>query len=442
MFSLRRTALQALLVGAIAPGPVLSLPSELVLKQDPPPPVQNERHKSELGAHKVSERLRVAEALLAEERVEEALAEYQRAVELASPRSSELRVARFAYAQALSRLNREIEAAEQYQAAIRDNGGRDPIAYFNLGNAYARAGRNEQAVEAYRRAIEQRYGNYARAHNNLGLVLVRLGRYDEARAAYLRALALEGGYYADAHYNLSRLYLLLGESKRAREQLALALRMEPQHEDAAILWAELAEKHDPYRSEAETVVDASGEVSATRPAPATERETGHTVAVRPTTFRLLQQARAARDRGELGRAAELYQASLRAEGQSVTPIEWELAAVWSRLDRLQEASAAYRRIIAKAGDRYPMAYYNLGRLMMREEKYAGAAVLLRQALIRVGEYPYIYLALSEALERSGDVDGAIQALLKYGETRPKGEDEIEEEDWYRRKLASLRQQKK
>jgi len=455
MFAIRRTTRQALLTGAFVLWPAVAFSQSPEPKPvSPRPPAQNEKGsdqseaaKGEPGSrgNKVSDRLRAAEELLNESHTEEALAEFQRAVEIAAGRPSELRAARFAYAQALSKLGRETEVAAQYQAAIRESGGRDPIAYFNLGNAYARAGQNQSAADAYRRAVEQRYGNYARAHNNLGLVLVRLGRYDEARAAYLRAIDEERGYYADAHYNLAQLYLYTGERKQAGEHLAVTLRIDPSHEDAAILLTQLTENRDPYRNDVESIVATLAPRANTRrvaPAPSSP-EAGSaaapTVAVSPAAFRLLQQARAARDHGEFERAATLYHSSLRTEGTPVIPIEWELAAVWMRLGNLREASEAYRRIIAKAGDRYPMAYYNLGRVMMQEGKYAGAAVMLRQALTRVGEQPYIYLALSESLERTGDLDGAIEALLKFGEMRPKVSEEKEEPDWYQRKLAGLRE---
>ena len=457
MFSIRWAIHQALFISLMALWPAALYAQSQEPKPEPPSsPAQSEKGNNQSESskndpsgrgNKVADRLRAAEGLINESRLDEALAEYRRAIEIAAGRPSELRAARFAYAQALAKLGRETEAAAQYQSSIRESGGRDPIAYFNLGNAYARAGQNQEAVDAYRHAIEQRFGHYARAQNNLGLVLVRLGRYDEARTAYLRAIAEEHGHYADAHYNLAQLCVYTGDRKQASDHLAFTLRLDPSHEDAAILMAQLAENHDPERNDVESVTAASAPSTMTRKAmpaataPKANTTTGPTVAISPAAFKLLQQARSARDTGDLGRAAALYQSSLRTEGTFVAPIEWELASVWTRLDNTREAAEVYRRIIARVGDRYPMAYYNLGRLMMKDGKYAGAAVMLRQALARVGEQPYIYLALSESLERSGDIDGAIQALLKFGESRPKVSEEQEEPDWYARKLASLREQK-
>jgi tetratricopeptide (TPR) repeat protein len=355
-------------------------------QQEAPPPVQREKGsepgegtKNELRARsaQVSDRLRAAEELMSQSREEEALAEYRRAIELAAGRPAERRLARFAYAQALSKLGCPAEAAPLYEAVIRSSRGRDPVASFNLGNACAAAGENQRAAAAYRQAIEQRFGHYARASNNLGLVLVRLGRYDEAREAYLRAIAEERGSYADAHYNLARLYLLRGELKRTEEHLTSALHLDPAHEDAATLQAELAASRDAHRRDAESVITdpsrAARRIAGTISSSEAEPGATRTVAVNPAAFRLLQQAREARDRGDLERASSLYQSSLRAEGRPVNPIEWELASVWSGQDRAREAAAAYQRILARAADRYPMAYYNLGRALMKEGKYAASS---------------------------------------------------------------------
>lgn len=442
---------------------------------------------------KPSDHLRKAEELMKTGQTEEACGEYQQAIDGAPKRSSEHRAARFAFAGALSKLGRHSEAAAQYQAAIDEGGGRDAVAYFNLGNAYARAGANERAVAAYRQAIEQRYGRYSRARNNLGLVLARLGRLDEAREEYQQAIAEESGHYADAHYNLALLYWRQGDDKSAERHLAQARRDNPNHEDAAILLAQLTAGGRPEdANQAETVVSAPADTTinnAERPVPqgkpserdlaairraATAASTvpplvakatansslppapkiappqppsvvsnpssgGMSVSVSPAAYRLLLQAREARRGGNLEQATTLYRSALQSAGRDVAPLQWELAEVLMRLDRPSEAAELYRRIIATAGARYPSAYYNLGRAMMGEGKYAGAVVMLRQALARLGEQSYIYLALSEALERSENIAGAVEALNKYAALREKERADEDEREWYTRKLARLRE---
>jgi tetratricopeptide (TPR) repeat protein len=445
-----------------------------------------------LQAQPPADRLRQAEELMKAARPDEAFAAYEEAIETAAGRPAERRAARFAYAQALTLTGRHDAAAAEYQAAIDEGGGRDAIAYFNLGNARARAGRHEQAAAAYRRAVEQRYGRYSRARNNLGLVLARLGRLDEARDEYLKAIAEESGHYADAHYNLALLYWRQGDAKSAEKHLTRARRDNPNHEDAAILLAEITAGSRPEAAnQAETVVSAPPDAAtnADQPAPAgkpSERDlaiirnaataaaavpasvarptkqsplppapktappqppsvvsnptsAGISVSVPPAAFRSLQQAREARREGNLDRAATLYRAALQSAGRDVAPMQWELAEVLMRLDRPSEAAELYRRVITVAGDRYPSAYYNLGRAMMGEGKHAGAVVMLKQALTRLGQQSYIYLALSEALERSENINGALEALSRYAALREKERADAEEKEWYERKLASLRE---
>lgn len=366
------------------------------------------------------------------------LDELRQAVEAAAAQPARLRAARFAYAQALAQAGRDADAAAQYRQAIHESRGNDPVSYYNLGNAYARLQQNEQAAEAYRRALEQRFNHYARASNNLGLMLVRLGRFDEAQQSFLKAIAEERGGFADAHYNLAQLYAQQGNVKAASEELIVTLRLDPRHDDARLLTEQL--KFDPGADRSrETVlaVNARPEVKTSSPALPV-------VTVTADTFRLLQQARSERDRGDLTRAVTLYQSALREEGTSVSAIEWELAAILSRLDNAREAEESYRRLIARSGDRYPMAFYYAGRMMMKQQKYGAAVVMLRQALARVGTAPYIYLALVDSLEHLEDYEGAIQALEQFNQSRlarKNNDTDNSDDEWYKSKLASLNEKK-
>lgn len=459
-------------------------------------PIQPKLTQSQ-SAQKSPDHLIKAEELMKSGQAEAAFGEYQKAIDAAQKSSPERRAARFAFAQALSKEGIHDEAAKQYQAVIEENKGRDAVAYFNLGNSYARIDENEKAIAAYRQAIEQRYGKYSRAHNNLGLVLARLGRLDEARDEYLQAIQQESGHYADAHYNLALLYWRQGDDKSAEKHLAQTRRENPNHEEASILLAQITSGARPEdANKIETVVSApantianaapvvadksinpkqeeskavapitestsrealnkkpaleSGLSQPLPPSPKTappqapsvvSNPTASTVSVSvsPDSFRLLQQAREARRIGNLEKAANFYRSVLQAEKRDLPPIQWEFAEVLMRLDKPAEASELYRRIITYAGARYPSAYYNLGRAMMGEGKYAGAVVMLKQALTRLGEQSYIYLALSEALERSENINDAVEALNKYALLRTKERTDDEEKGWYERKLASLRE---
>lgn len=380
----------------------------------------------------VSDKLRMAEDLLNQSRAEEAVATFRAALDLAANRPTELRNARFAFARALSRINRYEEAIEQYQLLLRDSNDRDPIVYFNLGNLQTRLGQNEKAVESYRKAIEQRYGRYARAWNNLGIVLVRLGRYDEAREAYLKAIAEERGVFADARYNLAQLYWQQGDVKNAEAEISSALRLSPDNEDIKKLAEQIRYGGATGNSTAAVIVARSAVKSKD------DANNPRLVVVSDEIFKFLQQARSARDRGEYAQSLTLYQSAMKSD-KPVMAIEYEMAEVLLRAEKAVEAEAAFRHVIAEAGDRFPMAYLQAGNAMLKQQKFGAAVVMLRQALARVGDKPEIYIALSEALTKTDDIDGAVAILEKLSRLESAS---TENKAWSQRRIAELQTHKK
>lgn len=380
----------------------------------------------------VSDKLRTAEDLLNQSRTEEAVATFRAALDLAANRPTELRNARFAFARALSRINRHEEAIEQYQMLLRDSSDRDPIIYFNLGNLQTRLGQNEKAVESYRKAIEQRYGRYARASNNLGIVLVRLGRYDEAREAYLKAIAEERGVFADARYNLAQLYWQQGDVKNAEAEISSALRLSPDNEDIKKLAEQIRYGGATGNSTAEVIVARSAVKSKD------DANNPRLVVVSDEVFKSLQQARSARDRGEYAQSLTLYQSAMKSD-KPVMAIEYEMADVLLRAEKAVEAESAFRHVIAEAGDRFPMAYLHAGNAMMKQQKFGAAVVMLRQALIRVGDKPEIYKALSEALTNTDDLEGAVAVLEKLSRLESAS---TEDKAWSQHRITELQARKK
>ena len=112
----------------------------------------------------------------------------------------------------LSRRDRIDEAIAQYQKALEINPDYME-AHNNLGNAFARLGRFEEAMAQYRKALEIK-PDYVEAHYNLGVTFARLGRIDEAIAQYRKALEIKPDY-ADALNNLG--YALFGRGGRMRQ---------------------------------------------------------------------------------------------------------------------------------------------------------------------------------------------------------------------------------
>jgi tetratricopeptide (TPR) repeat protein len=125
-------------------------------------------------------------------------------------------------------LGRTEEAIAAYQRAIQ----LDPkFAYPHngLGTVYADLGHTEEAIAAYQRAI-QLDPNYASPHNGLGITYHHLGRYDEAIGEYEKAIALDP-QNADIHYNQGNAYQAKGDLEKAIEKYRRAIELKPEEPD-------------------------------------------------------------------------------------------------------------------------------------------------------------------------------------------------------------------
>ncbi|GAA5335785.1 MULTISPECIES: tetratricopeptide repeat protein [Thermus] len=132
-------------------------------------------------------RVALAELYLAAGRLDEALAEYARALQLA-PKDGNVRLH---YASALLLKGRAEEAAR-----VLEEGHRlkplDAEGWYTLGQAY-----------------------------------VALGRWKEAGVALENAIALAPLRFPAAYYYLGQVYLVLGDAAKAKSRLTVAVRLEP-----------------------------------------------------------------------------------------------------------------------------------------------------------------------------------------------------------------------
>jgi len=159
---------------------------------------------------------------------DEAISAYKKAIEL-NPQyteaHNELGIAYYnkkMYDEAISAYKKATETNPQYVSA-----------YSNLGLAYRKKGMNDEAIGAYKKAIEIN-PKYTLAHNGLGLAYYDKRMYDEAIAAYKKAIETNANYSA-AYNNLAKAYYEEGEYELAIE-----------HRDRAV---ELGYKVDPEFSQ-------------------------------------------------------------------------------------------------------------------------------------------------------------------------------------------------
>ncbi|MGO8680684.1 MAG: tetratricopeptide repeat protein, partial [Limisphaerales bacterium] len=116
------------------------------------------------------------------------------------------------------------EAMAHYQKALQI----DPDyvdACYNLGNALLQKGAVDEAIAHYQKAL-QINPDYAKACNNLGNVLVQKGSVDEAIIHFQKALQIKPDF-AEAHDNLGNALLRKGKVDEAIVHFQKALQIEP-----------------------------------------------------------------------------------------------------------------------------------------------------------------------------------------------------------------------
>jgi tetratricopeptide (TPR) repeat protein len=107
-------------------------------------------------------------------------------------------------------------------------------AHNNLGVAFAKQGRLDEALAEYATALDKDPAN-ADAHDNWGVALAARGDLAGAVSQYEQALAIDAAH-ADAHVNLGNALSRLGRRDEAIEQYRQALAARPDHADAHLNW--------------------------------------------------------------------------------------------------------------------------------------------------------------------------------------------------------------
>jgi len=168
----------------------------------------------------------IGNAYEAQGRLDEAIASYQRALEI----NPNLAVALYNLGIVYEAQGRLDEVIARYQRALEINPNH-AVAWNNLGIAYEAQGRLDEAIACYQRALEIN-PNYAVALYNLGIVYKAQGRLDEAIARYQRALEINPNY-AVAWNNLGIAYKAQGRLDKAIASYQRALEINPNY---AVAW--------------------------------------------------------------------------------------------------------------------------------------------------------------------------------------------------------------
>jgi choline-sulfatase len=262
----------------------------------------------------------------------------------------------------------------------------------------ADSGHYDQAVTAFRRLLAANPA-MADARSKLGEILVESGRYDEAIALYKEAMAHGERFSPDLALALGFAYLKAGHPEQSIEHARLALTMNPResHELLARAYAALrqwsaAEEH------ARTAIDLG------------DRQ--------PTSILLLAEIE--RSEGKLQAAlATITVAERRAGDLEVAHlygIDYLRGDLLARLDRPDEAAAAYRREIDHSPE-HLQSYANLA-IIDRIEGKDGECNRVLEEMVRRNPHRGAYELAAKTLEAFDDQPGAARFRSRAAPGRP------------------------
>jgi protein O-mannosyl-transferase len=163
--------------------------------------------------------------LLVRGNVDEAIADFRRALELRPDQSNDHNN----LGKALQAKGRRAEAMGEFQTALRISPNDSP-AENNIGAALLETGELDDAIEHLLKAVENRPRN-AEAYINLGNAYLQKREIDSAIAAYSATLELPYDH-AETHYSLGNAFRQKGDLDDSVLHYRLALELRPDYADA------------------------------------------------------------------------------------------------------------------------------------------------------------------------------------------------------------------
>jgi tetratricopeptide (TPR) repeat protein len=157
---------------------------------------------------------------------------------------------------ALDEQNKPEEALIEYQKALQLDPRRHEM-YNNIGKLLNDRGKPEAALN-YCRESARLNPKSPFSHNNLGLILMGLGRFDEAMGQFSEAAQLDANY-APPRFQMGRILLKQGHDAEAMPHFHDALRIEPDNFQMLIYIARVlaADENQQIRNGAEALVLAT-----------------------------------------------------------------------------------------------------------------------------------------------------------------------------------------
>jgi tetratricopeptide (TPR) repeat protein len=394
---------------------------------------------------------------------------------------------------ALARMGDTEAAIEAYRKAVEQRRGHYARALNNLGVVLLRQGRWDEAEAALKAALTQEAYRYPEASYNLGRLYSLRGEAALAMREWNRALAQQPDH-ADAVLALARAYSEDGNPQKAVALIDAFLARRGVNKDLVaarreiMYGAEWDEAATPVAKPASPANAETKPASPSQPANAAggspvnvktgaSRSSGNgsgagakpssgaatnngasdakakaaeknsrgsaPAALRPLavdreTYDLLERARAAREAGKDLEAVSFYNRVLGRRGGFFPPANLEISFVLAGLDRHAEAIASLQQLVSREGERYPIAYFHLGRQYEALGQFGSAAEAYGRAAAAYGERePQFLLDLSRVRQKEGNLSAALAALEEYARL---GERSGRTTSWVTERIAELRRQ--
>jgi serine/threonine-protein kinase len=383
-----------------------------------------ERMESLARINEASKYYMRGELLYNKGKLEEALVEYRKSIEL-QPDSVQ-------YwdnlAEVLYQLNQFEEAVSAYEVVLRLKPGY-AIAYHSLGDALWSLEQVDRAMEAYQEAIRLE-PDYAEAYDDLGDCLRNKGRLDEAIAVYHKALALQPDL-ASAHNGLGNALRGKGQLDEAIAECHKAARLKPEeatyHKDLGYSLGRKGRLDEALAAHQKALELRPGLASAHNGLGDTLADKGRldeAIAEYQKAIRLAPRepvyskdlAVAFRKKGLLDEAIQQCRQALRLkaiypEGHNELAIDLELKG------QLDEAIDEYRQAI-RLKPESAICHTSLANCLRKKGRRAEALAACREALRLAPDYAEAHNGLGNLLDDLMQLDEAIAEYNKAVRLKP------------------------
>ncbi len=299
--------------------------------------------------------------------------------------------------QALFNQNKVDEAIAQYNKAINLN-PKYAIYYNNFALALIQKNKLEDAIKNLRKAIELD-SFLASAYNNLGVALGKQEKLEESLMQYRKAIETDpdlGISYQNYGFTLKNLEKLETEITRLRENVDFI----PSRNLALAYYGVGIALNDDK--------DADEKIAAYRKAIETDPNLWN-------SWHNLGQA--LKDQTKLDETIASFPETIRRNQNSIAVAYNGLGNVLRDQNKFSEAIAAYRRA-SELNPKFDSAYNNLGYALANNNQLEEAITAFNQAIELNPTMAYAYNGMGYVLLKQEKIDQAIKALTKATEINP------------------------